>query len=83
MEKTISDFKGLIDLWATPAEFARAVLDNADYSNLNPGRIWYRRNRVPKVHFPQVLKACKTRNLEGVDEEALNLLWARGAKQGK
>lgn len=82
MKNQIDDFRTLIDYWPTQAAFARDVLQNDDTSDTNPGRIWYRRNRVPFRLFPEVILACQKMGLISVDLELLKALFTRGYKEG-
>lgn len=76
----VPDFTALIDLWPSARAFGREV---AGEKHQEQGRIWRRRNRVPKDLHPAVVAAAKGRGIEGVTLELLARLYAAGRGQGR
>jgi hypothetical protein len=75
---TPEDFRGLIDLWPSMGQFGREVAGDKER-----GRIFWRRNRVPKDLWPALIRAAASRGMVHVTEEFLASLYDAGRKQGR
>lgn len=78
MQDLPADFRGLIEHWPSMRAFAREAGGEPEQ-----GRIWARRNRVPKKHHRGVVAAAQARGLQGVTTEYLARLYAAGQGQGR
>ncbi len=75
----VTDFRGLIALFPSARAFGREV---AGASNQELGRVWKRRNRVPRDLHEKVVAAAAARGL-AVDMDFLARLYQAGHKQGR
>ena len=78
MQDLPTTFRGLIDCWPSGKAFGRQICGNADR-----GRIFYRRNRVPKQLWPSVIKHAPEHGLVGVDNAYLATLYEAGRGEGR
>lgn len=62
-------------LWRSARAFAR---DIGGESMAEQGRIWRRRNRVPRHYWPRLLERLAERGHHGFTEDMLETFWARG-----
>jgi hypothetical protein len=81
----VKDFQGLIDLWPSARAFARDV---AGEEHQELGRIWRRRNRVPREHWPRLLPlvvdlAPDAFNDGESEKEFLERLYRAGRGEGR
>jgi hypothetical protein len=77
MQDDLHDFRGLIDRWPSMGQFGREVAGDK-----STGRIFHRRNRVPRSHWPALTTAAAARGLQ-LDTEILERLYEAGRKQGR
>lgn len=73
----VADFRALIDNFTTAAEFARQCGAKPD-----AGRVWYRRNRIPKAYRAAVIDQASTVGIS-ISESDFDVLRERGAGVGK
>lgn len=78
MPDEIQDFRQLIARWPSLGQFGRDVAGDKDQ-----GRIFYRRNRVPRKLHQQVVTAAAARGLDGITTEFLAALYDKGRGQGR
>lgn len=78
MQDLPTDFQGLIGRWPSMGEFGRQLVGDK-----SKGRIFHRRNRVPKEHWPKLMQLAAALGLAGVDRDYLDRLYAAGRKQGR
>lgn len=78
MQDQIPDFQALIALWPSMRVFGREVCGDTEQ-----GRIFFRRNRVPRKLHPALIRAAIARGLQGVDQPFLDRLYDAGRKQGR
>jgi len=78
MQDEITDFRGLISKWPTLRAFGQAVTGDPE-----TGRIFHRRNRVPRSRWPSVIKAAREAGVDGVTTEFLERLYAAGRGVGR
>lgn len=73
--QVVDDFRAIIALWRSARSFAR---DIGGPSMAEQGRIWRRRNRVPRHYWPRLLERLAERGRPDITEDMLETLWARG-----
>lgn len=78
MQDEIQTFRQLIECWPSKGQFGRDVAGDKDQ-----GRIFYRRNRVPRSLHQAVVDAAAARGLEDVTMERLAALYERGRGEGR
>lgn len=78
MTDTIKDFRALIHRWPTKADFGREIAGDAAH-----GKIFYRRNRVPRRHWEQLMLGAHKMGLGNVDQEFLERLYEAGRGEGR
>lgn len=78
MTEQINDFRALIHRWPTKADFGRDVAGDAAH-----GKIFYRRNRVPRRHWATLMKGAFKVGLANVNEEFLERLYEAGRGVGR
>ena len=78
MADAIQDFRELISLWPSMGQFGREVAGDKER-----GRIFYRRNRVPRELHAKVVEAAQARGFDGITSEFLDRLYSAGRKQGR
>lgn len=76
----VEDFRGLIGLWPSARAFAREV---AGEDSQEQGRVWARRNRVPRCYFPMITVMALRRKIKGCTTEFLERLYEAGRGQGR
>lgn len=72
-----TDFQGLIDLWPTQRAFGREVAGDPER-----GRVFHRRNRVPKRLWPTLIQTAGAHGIQGVTLEYLRRLYDAGRYEG-
>lgn len=80
MQDEFTDFRAVMARWPSARAFARDV---AGASSQELGRIWHRRNRVPRALWPAVLEAAARRQVGGLSTELLARLYKAGRGQGR
>lgn len=78
MQDLPQDFRGLMARWPSMRRFAAAI--GADPEQ---GRIFHRRNRVPRKFWPVLQIAADAMGLRGVDRAYLVRLYEAGRGQGR
>ena len=71
----VETFRDLMDRWPSARAFAREIA-GADLQD--QGKIWKRRNRVPKHYWSQLRASALRRGLGELTDETLERLWALG-----
>lgn len=79
MQDAPTDFQALIDLWPSTAAFARAV---AGEEHADKGKIWRRRNRVPREYHPRLVEICPAMGIPGVTLDSLAAMRKSGRGMG-
>lgn len=72
-----TSFQGLIDLWPTQRAFGREVSGDSER-----GRVFYRRNRVPKRLWSLLVDRATARGIKGVTIAYLRTLYDAGRGEG-
>lgn len=76
----IADFRQLIALWPSARAFARDIASEAQQEQ---GRIWNRRNRVPKEYWPRLITAATKLGVRRLTMEHLDRLHKAGKGEGR
>lgn len=61
-----ADFRAIIDAWPSAAQFGRDLSDDG-----HNGRIWRRRNRVPRQYHKLLAQLATARGIAGCSEDHL------------
>lgn len=77
MQSQISDFRGLMGLWPTLDVFGNEVTGEPRPNVTNPGRIWSRRNRVPRAYWPRLITLAQSKGVS-LNDQQLEAFWAQG-----
>jgi len=77
-DKLPNTFQGLIGLWPSTRAFGRELVGDPER-----GRIFHRRNRVPKRYWSTMEQIASKRGLVGVDFEYLARLYKAGKNHGR
>lgn len=78
MQDLPNDFQGLIGLWPSMGAFGRDLAGDKAC-----GRIFHRRNRIPRKLWPKLLQLAQARGLAGVTPDYLERLYIAGRRQGR
>lgn len=73
--QVVRDFRAVIALWRSARAFA---IDIAGPSMSEQGKIWRRRNRVPRHYWPRLLERLAERGHPEITEDMLESFWASG-----